>query len=138
VTELTFRLIVSLTVLVAVASLAAEEISTKGLPEHLRTAKERMKSLAVASSKQNPLQGLLRISLVLGYLISLVALAFFVPFSPWSYLFFTIAWSILAVIDAPHILPRCFVPLYEASLLLNGAILGLCFLSPLATRFSAH
>ena len=136
-TELTFRLIVSLTVLVTVAGIVVEEFGSRRLSEHLRTAKAQMKALAVASSKQNPLYGLLRISLVLGYLISLVALGFFFPFSPWAYLFFTIAWSILAIIDAPHILPRPFVPLYEASLLLNGAILGLCFLSPLATRFTA-
>ncbi|WP_454257444.1 hypothetical protein [Pseudoxanthomonas mexicana] len=136
-TELTFRLIVSLTVLVTVAGIGAEEFGSRRLSEPLRTVKAQMKSLTVASSKQNPIYGLMRISLVLGYLISLVALAFFVPFSPWTYLFFTIAWSILAVIDAPHILPRPFVPLYEASLILNGAILGLCFLSPLAMRFSA-
>ena len=43
----------------------------------------------------------------------------------------------LSVWDAPHILPRLFVPMYEASLLLNGAILALCFLSPLAARFGA-
>lgn len=136
-TELTFRLIVSLTVLVTIAGIAAEELGSSKLPEHLRIAKAQMKALAVASSKQNPFYGVLRISLVLGYLASLAALALFVPFSSWAYLFFTVAWSVVAVIDAPHILPRSFVPLYEASLLLNGAVLVLCFLSPLATRFTA-
>ena len=136
-TELTFRLLVSLTVLVTVAGIVAEELGSRGLPEHLRAARAEMKIRTVASSKQNLFLGALRISLVVGYLLSLVALAFFVPFSPWVYLLFTVGWSVLAVVDAPLILPRPFVPLYETALLLNGAILALCFLSPLASRFTA-
>lgn len=135
-TEFPFRLLVSLTALVTVAGMVVEEMGSRGLPESLRNAKAKNKALAIAVSKKHPLVGVVRISIVLGYLLSLVALAFFLPFSPWCYLFFTIAWGVLSVIDAPHILPRSFVPLYEVSLLLNGAIIALCFLSPLAARFT--
>lgn len=136
-TELTFRVLVALTVLVTVAAIVAEEWGARRLPEPLRAAKAQMQAVVVATGTKAPLLAAGRIGLVLGYLLSLVALAYFVPFSPWSYLFFTLCWSALAVLDAPHILPRPFVPLYEASLLLNGAILALCFLSPLASRFTA-
>ena len=137
VTELTFRLLVSLTALITVAGIVADELGSGKLPEPLRSVKAQAKALAIASSKKSSIVGTVRISLVAGYFLSLLALALFAPFSPWAYLFFTLAWSALTFSDAPHILPRSFVPLYEASLLLNGAVLALCFLSPLAARFTA-
>lgn len=108
-----------------------------GCPSPSRSAKAQAKALAVASSKKSPAIGAIRISIIAGYFLSLLAIALFAPFSPWAYLFFTVAWSALTVSDAPHILSRRFVPLYEASLLLKGAVLALCFLSPLAVRFTA-
>jgi len=136
VTDLTFRLLVSLTALITVAGIVADELGSSGLPEPLRSAKAQAKALAVASSKKSPAIGAIRISIIAGYFLSLLAIALFAPFSPWAYLFFTVAWSALTVSDAPHILSRRFVALYEASLLFNGAVLALCFLSPPAVRFT--
>lgn len=82
-----------------------------------------------------PVLGALRIGLVVGYLAALVAVAFFVPFSPWIYLVFTLGWSALTVLDAPHVISRASSLFYEASLLLNGVVLALCFFSPLSGRF---
>lgn len=132
-TDLVFRALVSATLLVTLAGLAADDIGARGLPDSLRRAKAAMKERVVSGSSR--LQSALRISVVLGYLLSLPALAFFVPHSPWAFLFFTLAWSGLTFHDAPHIHPRAFVPLYEASLVLNGALLALCFLTPLQARF---
>lgn len=135
--ELVFQLLVSLTVVATVAGIVMEEVGSKRLPEPLRSLKAQAKRASVDASKRHPWVGAARLFVVCGYLLSLVALACFVPFSPWAYLLFTVCWSTLSVWDAPHILPRLFVPMYEASLLLNGAILALCFLSPLAARFGA-
>lgn len=135
--EFVFRLLVSLTVLATVGGIVMEEFGSKRLPEPLRSIKAQAKRAAVDASKRHPWVGAARVSIVCGYLLSLLALACFVPVSPWAYLFFTVCWSALSVWDAPHILPRLFIPAYEVSLLLNGAILALCFLSPLAARFGA-
>ena len=135
--ELVFQLLVSLTVLATVAGIVMEEVGSKRLPEPLRSFKAQAKRAAVDASRRHPWVGAARVSIVCGYLLSLVALACFLPFSPWAYLFFTVCWSALSVWDAPHVLPRLFVPVYEVSLLLNGVILALCFLSPLAARFGA-
>lgn len=136
-TEPVFQLLVSLTVLATVAGIVMEEVGSKRLPEPLRSLKAQAKRAAVDASKRHPWVGAVRLLIVCGYLLSLVALACFVAFSPWAYLFFTVCWTALSAWDAPHILPRPFVPVYEASLLLNGVVLALCFLSPLAARFGA-
>ncbi len=53
-----------------------------------------------------------------------------------GYLLFTLGWSALTVLDAPHVISRPSSLFYEASLLLNGVILALCFYSPLSSKFS--
>lgn len=135
-TELTFRLLVLLTILVTVGGIVADELGARSLPMLLREERLRIKERVVASSKSHPFHGALRIALVVGYLASLVAIAFFLPYSPWAYLLLTLGWSALTVLDAPHVISRPSSLFYEASLLLNGVILALCFYSPLSSKFS--
>ncbi len=134
-TDLTFQLLVACAILSAVGSIVADALGSQTLPEDLQHAKAAIAARVIAACKDRPLLGLLRIAVVAGYMLSLAALAFFVPFSPWACLFFSIAWSALSFGDAPHILTRPVVPFYEASLLLNGAVLALVFGSPLGSRF---
>ena len=134
--ELTFRLLVLLTILVTVGGIVADELGASSLPRLLREERLRIKERVVASSKSHPFHGTLRIALVVGYLASLVAIAFFLPYSPWAYLLLTLGWSALTVLDAPHVISRPSSLFYEASLLLNGVILALCFYSPLSSKFS--
>jgi hypothetical protein len=134
-TDLTFQALAVLALLATVASLMLDELGARGLPAPLLEARIQMKERAIAASRSRPILGVLRIGMVLGYLSSLVALVCFVPYSPWAYLFFSAAWTGLAVLDAPQVLSRPQVPAYEASLLLNGAVLALCFLTPMANRF---
>lgn len=137
-TDLMFQSLVVLAALATVASLVADELGALSLPTPLQDARRQIKEDAIAASRARPVLGVLRIALVLGYLSSLVALACFVPYSPWAYLFFSAAWTGLAVLDAPHVLSRPQIPAYEASLLLNGAVLALCFLTPMANRFALY
>lgn len=134
--ELTFRLLVLLTILVTVGGIVADELGARSLPKLLREERLKIKERVVASSKAHPFHGALRIVLVVGYLASLMAIAFFLPYSPWAYLLFTLGWSALTVLDAPHVISRPSSLFYEASLLLNGATLALCLYSPLSSKFS--
>ena len=135
-TELTFRILVLLTIFVTLGGIVADELGARTLPKRLREERLRIKECVVASSKAHPFYGALRIFLVIGYISSLVAIALFVQFSPWIYLCFTVGWTALTVLDAPHVISRPTSLFYEASLLLNGAILALCLYSPLSSRFS--
>ncbi|AWH55101.1 hypothetical protein C1924_18845 [Stenotrophomonas sp. ESTM1D_MKCIP4_1] len=97
-TELTFRMFVLLTILVTVGGIVADERGARTLPRLLREERLRIKERAVAASMSRPVLGALRIGLVVGYLAALVAVAFFVPFSPWIYIFFTLGWSALTAL----------------------------------------
>ena len=135
-TELTFRLLVAVTAVIAIGSEIAEVVGARSLPYALRSHKAQVKVQTVASSKAHPFHGFVRIALVVGYLSSLGGLFFFVILSPWFYLFFTVGWSVISFLDAPHVISRAHSIFYESSLLLNGCLLGLCFLSPLSARFA--
>lgn len=134
-TDFSFQLLVAFAILCTVGSIVADALGSKTLPADLQRAKAAMAARVIAACKDHPLLGFLRLSLVVSYMLSLAALAFFVPFSPWLCLSCSIAWSALSFSDAPHVLPRPVVPFYEASLLLNGAVLALVFWSPLSSRF---
>ncbi|HAL23919.1 MAG TPA: hypothetical protein DCP40_14535 [Stenotrophomonas sp.] len=136
-TELTFRMLVLLTLIATVGGIVFDEIGASTLPKLLQEERLRIKHRVVAYSKAHPTCGLLRILLVTGYLASLIPIAFFVPFAPWLFLAFTVGWSALTVIDAPHVISRPASLFYEASLVLNGVILALCFFSSLSGRFSS-
>ena len=130
-----FRLCVAATMVITIGGMVAEELGSKSLPEILRTEKLKAKELVVAACKAHPAQGFLRFGILAGYLASLAGLFFFMPYSPWCYLFFTLAWSALTIFDAPHMISRTHAVFYEASLLLNGALLALCLLSPVSGLF---
>ena len=135
-TELTFRLLVLLTIVVTVGGIVIDELGARSLPRLLREERLKIKKRVVASSRAHLFHGALRIVLVVGYLASLIAIAFFVPFSPSAYPLFTFGWSALTVLDAPHVISRPSSLFYEASLLLNGVVLALCLYSPLSSKFS--
>lgn len=136
-TETTFRMIVLLAMIVTVGGIVADERGARTLPMLLREERLRIKERVVAYSKAHPFHAALRMLVVVGYLASLTAIAFFVQFSPWAFLVFTVGWSALTIADAPHVISRPFSLFYEASLLLNGVILALCLYSPLSDKFAA-
>lgn len=135
-TDFAFRLLVLSTGLVTVVAVVADEIGARGLPGPLQQFHARSKAAVLAASRKNPLLAALRIGLFLGYLAALAALATFAVWGPVAYLALSVAWSVLSWLDAPHILSKPYVVAYELSLLLNGAVLALCFASPLASRFA--
>ena len=105
------------------------------LDDSLRVAKEKMAANIVAFCKANPLYYALRILIMIGYLVSLACVGAFVPGSRAVYLGFSLAWSALTYIDGPQIIPKPVILFYDASLLLNGAVLALCYFSPLSNQF---
>lgn len=137
-TDFGFRLLVFASAAATLGAILADELGAKGLPEPLRVARERAKQTVVAASKNRPVLAVLRITMVIGYFAALVALALFIPGSALVYLFLSVCWTLLSLIDAPHVLSKPYVLFYELALLLNGATLALCFASPLSVRFMVN
>lgn len=81
-TELTFRMVVLLTLIATVGGIVFDEIGARTLPKLLQEERLRIKNRVVAYSKAHPICGLLRILLVTGYLASLTAIALFLCRSP--------------------------------------------------------
>lgn len=113
--------------LVGVASLAAQELTVRRLPRDLSEAHERRRAqVDLLSEKYRWLTPLNRLTLV-GYFLSIAAIDLDVAYAKYAYLLFTVGWTGLSVLHAPNIHHRIAVVFYEASLLLNGALLVVAF-----------
>lgn len=134
-TDVGFLLLILAAGIAAIGGTVADELGARGLPESLQVARTQAKDTVLALCKRHPVLYFLRLALWFGYLGALVALALFKPWSPLVYLLLSLGWTLLSVLDAPLILSRPQVFFYELSLLLNGAIIALCFASPLSVRF---
>jgi len=130
-----FQSLIYIAGLAVVGGLVADARGSKTLDGVLRAVKEAKAAQTIAFCKANPIYYFLRISVVLGYLASLACVGLFIPGSRESYLAFSVAWSAISYFDGPLILPKPMIPFYDAALLLNGAVLALCFLSPLSSKF---
>jgi len=123
--------------IVTIGCIVVDELAAKTLSTLLRGERLKIKERVVAASRAHPFRAAVRIVIVVGYLASLLAVAFFVQFSPWAFLIFTLGWSALTVVDAPHVVSRPSSLFYEVSLLLNGIILALCFDSSVSDKFAS-
>jgi hypothetical protein len=130
-----FQLLVLTAWLTAAGVLAADAPGSRNLAAPLRDFKATQAALTVASCKANKLSGAIRIALVLGYFISLAMIGGFVSGSREVFLVCSLGWSVLSYLDGPLIVPRPVIPFYEGALLLNGAVLALCFFSPFSKSF---
>lgn len=131
-----FQFLIILAGIAATASMVAEGYGARSLSDILRAEKERQSALTIAFCKANPVFTLIRMGIIFGYLIALGYLGAFMPASREVFLVFSVAWSVLSYVDAPHILPKTMVPFYEMALMVNGAVLALAFWSPVAQHFS--
>lgn len=123
-----FITLIVATLIVTIACLAALELSVKHLPPALASAHlERAEAMRALSDRVAWLTPVSRI-IVVGYLASLIALAFDVAGAHYALLVTTIGWTALSTLNAPNIQHRVVVPIYELSLLLNGAVLAVAFM----------
>ncbi len=131
---LLFSCLVAACGVLTLAGMVVEEIASRRLPDQLRQYRAETKAAAIALCKRHPALFALRLTLVVGYFLSLLALGLLWPYSPWAFLLCTVGWTGLSTLDAPQVLSRPFVPIYEAVLILNGMVLALSFFGPLSGR----